>query len=326
MEDDLSQILQKGPPTAGSLARLKPRDCLGFAYLLSAIATTSTAIILASLGSWPVWLLGQLVLALALLQWFILVHEAGHQTLFRTNALNLIFGHIAGFFAGLPYMSWKLVHYRHHKWTGWQDLDATTVALVPRKLGNTERFLINSCWRLWIPIFNVIYRYSNYWDYRRIVDYLPNRRTRRHVFWNVFCLGLLYVAAIVVVGPINLLEFSWLGLVLTLAVQENILLSQHTHIPMRLSSGVSVKPFGPIEQENYTRSLRFPRWIAQILLMNFGHHELHHMYVRIPGYHLNKIDYRTNDEVNWWEWIKESRRLSGEVFLFSSREKSGFQI
>ena len=35
-------------------------------------------------------------------------------------------------------------------------------------------------------------------------------------------------------------------------------------------------PFRPAEQERYTRSLRFPRWVAAGVLFNFDAHELHH--------------------------------------------------
>ena len=50
------------------------------------------------------------------------------------------------------------MHGRHHKWTGWQDVDPTTAALVPRELGTLERVLVNVCWRFWIPLFSVLYR------------------------------------------------------------------------------------------------------------------------------------------------------------------------
>ena len=60
--------------------------------------------------------------------------------------------------------------------------------------------------------------------------------------------------------------------------------------------------------------------------MQFDAHELHHMYVHVPGYDLRKIPYKTHHEVNWWQWIRESKRLSGVSFLFEDRNKTGFEL
>ena len=65
------------------------------------------------------------------------------------------------------------VHGRHHKWTGWQDLDPTTESLVPRPLAAVRAALVNLCWRLWIPLFSTLYRFENYWSPRRLATHLP---------------------------------------------------------------------------------------------------------------------------------------------------------
>lgn len=82
--------------------------------------------------------MGQGVLGIALLQWFVLLHECGHRTLFRSATANRVVGHLAGFFSTIPFTSWRSVHNLHHKWAGWQDLDPTTQSLVPRELKPME--------------------------------------------------------------------------------------------------------------------------------------------------------------------------------------------
>jgi hypothetical protein len=59
-------------------------------------------------------------------------------------------------------------------------------------------------------------------------------------------------------GPSAFLHVFGLAFLITLVMQEVILLSQHTHIPTNVSNGKPVKSFSPLEQEVYTRSLRFP--------------------------------------------------------------------
>jgi fatty acid desaturase len=258
--------------------------------------------------------------------WFILLHEAGHFTLFSSTWTNRLVGHIAGFFSGFPYVSWRLIHQRHHKWTGWQDLDATTASLVPRELKRFEKKTIDFCWKYWIPLFGIIYRLNNYWNLPRLNRYILKPKDRTNVLVNVVVLLVIYGILIYTVGFERFLNATWLGVCLHLVVQEAVLLSQHTHIPSNVSHGEKVRPFKAQDQEIFTRSLRFPQWFSKLFLVHFDAHELHHMYVHVPGYDLKKIEYSPNNEVDWWEWIKESRRLQGTVFFFQNRGETGFSL
>ena len=314
------------PPTATEVASLKPRNSAGSLYFLLAITITATGIWLSLLPHFIAWISGQFIVAIALLQWFILLHEAGHRTLFRSKFLNTAAGHIAALLSGFPYSSWVLIHFRHHKWTGWQDLDATTASLLPRPLKNWEQRVINFCWKTWIPLFSFIYRINNYWNYPRIARYLDLRERRLKMVRDILILLIAYSLLIIAMGPSTFLRVFGLAFLLCLVIQEIILLSQHTHMPSNISNGKSVKPFSPLKQEAFTRSLRFPAWISNLVLMHFDAHELHHMYVQVPGYDLGKIHYRTQSEINWWRWIRESKRLSGVSFLFGNRERTGFNL
>jgi len=132
-------------------------------------------------------------------------------------------------------------------------------------------------------------------------------------------------ALIALVGPKSLLELIGPGLVLALMIEDVLLLSQHTHIPQHLSDGAAVRPFRPLEQEQYTRSLMLPRWLST-LVMHFDAHELHHMYPNVPGYRLRRIAYTPQNEVNWLQWIRAAKRLRGTQFLFSNRNDSGAPV
>ena len=314
------------PPPAHELSGLKPRNSTGALYFLLAAVLTAVGVWLSLREDLLAWGAGQFVLATALLQWFILLHEAGHRTLFRSRALNTAAGHAAGLFSGFPCSAWTLIHFRHHKWTGWQDLDATTASLVPRALKQWEQLVINFCWKTWIPLFSLLYRINNYWNYPRIVRYLGAHAQRRKVARDIVVLLIAYVALFLAMGHAAFFQVFALAFLITLVMQETILLSQHTHMPTNISHGETVRPFTPREQEIYTRSLRFPSWISRILLMHFDAHELHHMYVQVPGYDLGKIPYRPQHEVNWWTWIRGSRALSGVAFLFGDRTRTGFAL
>ena len=310
---------------SSQLAHLKPRDSMGWLFVGSCSILTGVAFGLSYSGGPYAWVLGQVALSAALLQWFVLLHEAGHYTLFRTRALNTLFGHIASFFAIIPFHSWKLIHDRHHVWTGWQDLDATTELLVPRKLRRHERLLVNVCWKTGLPLFSIIYRLNNFWNLPRLRHFVSDAHHPR-VLKNVALLLVSYGTVVYWLGFLQCASLAGLAVFLTLVYQDPLLLSQHTHIPQNLSLGQKVKPFSPLEQEQFTRSVKFPSWLSAGLLLNFGAHELHHMYVQVPGYCLDRIATVPRHEMQWWRWLLKAKCVPGEVFLFQNQTQSGLDI
>jgi fatty acid desaturase len=316
------------PPSASTVAHLRPTDALGLAYTALCVTLTATGLGLASLrGSplgWVAWAVGQGVLAIALLQWFVLLHECGHGVLFRSRLLNRMVGHLAGFFSTLPFTSWRAIHNTHHKWTGWQDLDPTTQSLVPRTLKPSERWLMNVCWRFWIPAFTVIYRVSNFWNLPRLAR--MERVDQRSVALEVVVLLTAYVALFLWIGPLALLVSVGPGFLLSLMLIEPIMMSQHTHVPQQLSGGQRVSAVPAPEQAVYTRSLVFPAWFSRFVLLGFDAHELHHVYPAVPGYLLWRVDWAPPGRFTWWRWVLAARAMRGEAFLFSNREETGAEV
>jgi len=310
-------------PSFASLSHLRARDRAGWAITCAAVAITASGLWMSLNESFWMWAAGQIALALALLQWFVILHEAGHNTLFRTRRLNHLAGHVASVFALIPFHNWQRIHARHHKYTGWQDLDATTALLVPRAIKPWERWVMNFAWATGLPLFSVLYRIQNFWNLLRVERYLERAEDVRAARLNAWALGLLYAVATAVIGPSTLLTTAGVGLLLSLMALDLILLSQHTHMPSNLSHGAPARPFPPQQQEQFTRSLRLPEWLSRFLL-RFDMHEVHHMYVHIPGYDLHEIPYAAQNEVNWLDWTREAKQLSGTDFLFGSREQTGF--
>ena len=309
-------------PTPSDLSHLRPSNALGAAVLLGAGTLTAASIVLSTRPQWWLWLTGQVLLALSLIQWFAILHECGHETLFRTRRFHGLAGQLAGFFSAIPFLTWKRVHGRHHKWTGWQDVDPTTETLVPHELTTAERVLVNVCWRYWIPLFSVMYRVNNFWNWPRLQSLFKNTNDRRGMAINSLGVLAMYAAIALLVGPATLLRLIGLGVLLSLIAEDLLLLSQHTHIPQQLSHGEAVRPFPTIEQEVFTRSLVFPAWLSAVLL-HIDAHELHHMYPFVPGYRLGGIDYDTENEIDVWTWIRRARAMPGEIFLFHNRLETG---
>jgi acyl-lipid omega-6 desaturase (Delta-12 desaturase) len=306
-------------PYPAALTHLRPTDAAGLRVVGMAAAGTALGCLLSFAGGFAMWLCGQVLLAVMLVQWFVILHECGHDTLFRTRRWHAVAGRVAAVFSLIPYHSWT------HKWTGWQDLDPTTESLVPRPRGRAQRALVNVCWRLWIPIFSIVYRVTNYWNIARLFRMFPKPADRRAIARDAAWLVALYGLAVFALGPALALRGAGLALAISFVIEDLLLLSQHTHVPQQVSGGSHVKPFPAVEQEPFTRSLRLPR-IASAFVLHFDAHELHHMYPFVPGYHLRRIPYTPENEIGWWHWVRGAKRVPADVLLFQNRLETGHDL
>ncbi len=321
-------------PSAREVAHLKAKDTTGAFYTVLCLTLTSTGVALTQAclwgegwldwrAIWPLWGLGHVILSFGLLQAFALLHECGHNVLFRSRRLNTLTGHVFGALCFIPYRSWVTIHSAHHKWTGWQDLDPTTESLVPRPLGKGERLLMNTCWKYWIPSFSIVYRVSNFWNFGKLARVARTPEVLRAMKLNAATMFVFYVVMAVVFGPKALVMAFIPGVLLSLVMIDPIMLSQHSHIPLELSHGEDVRAIKARDQEVYTRSLRFPDWFSRFILVHFDAHELHHIYPQLPGYQLRQIDYTPGNEAHWLTWILKARRMPAETLLFQNRNDTG---
>ena len=318
--------IESTAPLPVEVAHLRPRDLIGGIYFCGCLLLTFAGIALAVHSHLLLWLVGQVFLALALVQWFVLLHECGHGILFRSRRWNDLAGHAAGVFSFIPFHAWTAIHNQHHQWTGWQDLDPTTATLVPREQSRPERLLMNVCWRFWIPIFVLVYRINNFWNWPRLKRLFPAPPLRKRIAASILSLVVFYVGIVYAFGVPVLLRSAGVGILLSMIFIDSLILSQHTHIPMKVSGNEPVRPFSARDQDAFTRSLRFPRWFSQWILANVDSHELHHIHPQIPGYFLSRVDYEPKNIAVWWRWILAARRLPAEVFMFQNRDQSGSEV
>lgn len=273
------------------------------------------------------WILGQVALGTAIVQWFVLVHECGHRHFFVTPWMNAAAGHLASAFCLIPLWPWSDIHREHHRWVGWGDLDPTLRTTRPRVLKAHECRVVDFCWKWWIPIFTVAFGLLNFWNIPRLWQRYPSGRDRvRHVASVAFIL-IVHGSLMTLLGPAWTRIFGG-GLCLFFLVSDPLLLSQHSHMPQHVSEGSKVTPFEPWEQDRFTRSIIFPDWISRWILLHFDAHGVHHLMPHLPCYHLGlaheRLDVR--NRIDWWEWLVAAKRTPAHLLLFQDREQTGYSF
>lgn len=264
------------------------------------------------------YMVSQLMLGLFFFQCFILLHETGHYSFFKSRLLNTLFGHVFALLSLIPFKSWIGIHNLHHKWTGYRDKDPTTEGTVSPQFGPFSKALVNLSWKFWLPLFTLGYRYT-YWNLPKIKKHLPASQARS-IQINML-LMLLPVGLMIAFGGSGLLKMVLPAYGISLMISDVFILSQHSHIEIPLAGEARVKPLRYADQIPYTRSLRLHPALAPVLYFNFNLHELHHAYPGLPAYHLHKIKIDTPNAVNFADYLREAKSMSGVDFVF--RTSSG---
>ena len=95
------------PPTHRDLAHLRAGGFLPAAHMTGNIVCLLAGLLLVTYTNWLGYIAGQITLGLVFLHAFVLLHEAGHRTLFRSRRINALVGHYAGVLSIIPFASWR---------------------------------------------------------------------------------------------------------------------------------------------------------------------------------------------------------------------------
>lgn len=262
---------------ADKLKALSARsDALGARRSLGHVAAIvlGGAALWLALGTWwavPLTLLQGYFVAFL----FNAVHEAAHQTPFRTRAFNHLLGHVAGFAILLPYEYYRAYHWDHHRYT--QDPDRDPELSTP---------LPTSAWRLawyWtgLPIWQGRLQ-------KLMVHGLLGRATERWVaatkqsliVREARCYLVGYAVVIAASVAAQSLAALWLWIVPLMAGQlflRPYLLAEHT--------GCANTP-DMLENTRTTYTNAFVRFFA----WNMPFHVEHHAYPAVPFHALPRLN------------------------------------
>lgn len=241
---------------------------------------------------------------------FGMMHECVHSAGSSDAKVNGRVGFFAGVFCFLPFAGWRDMHVEHHRWTGNIDKDPTQkILLAFERAGFRMPKVPSFAWTYWLPLLGFM-QHLVFW-----------KATVTKGEYRFVSLSAAYLALLAwLMGPLTLVG----GLIMYLYVVEMINLPHH----LGMGQYHGEKRFAYFEQNQFTRSCVYPKWIAHNLLLNFNLHTAHHLFPAHPWYQLDQLHEEivaAGLQLNMCEgndWILKNRtRALDEVLVESFKER-----
>ena len=235
-----------------------------------------------------------------LVRTFIIFHDCGHGSFFRSKRLNAIVGVITGLLVFTPYHRWHRDHHIHHQTVGNLDKrgigDVATLTVDEyRNRSWLQRFL----YRLYrnpfflfglapLLLFVVLYRFPK--------KYMS---VREHVYVQLTNLALVLIvfSMIMAIGwkAYLMIQIPVLYIATVHGVWLFYVQHQFRHVKWSDSSGWDYRTMA-LEGSSFFRLPAALNWFTG----NIGYHHIHHLSPLIPNYNLKKC----NDENDLFREIK----------------------
>ncbi len=297
---------------------VRPDNRKGFASVLTTLLPLAAlwygAVLSAEVSYWLT--AGVIVLmSLFLLRAFVLMHECGHGSLFRTARLNRVFGFLFGVVSSMPQYVWSRHHQHHHltngNWAKYRgplniipvDEYAALTARQQRRYRNTRNIWLTPFAGFLYLIFNprVTWLRGSVGLVRHIIGrkiaqsglsikehalafetpYWSSAREYWHMFWNNVVLMGLWGLMVWVAGP--KLFFVCYIVSVSLAGGAGILLFTVQHNFEHSYASHDEGWDSNTAAIKGTSFLLLPRWLNWFTA-NIAYHHIHHLSARIPNY------------------------------------------
>ncbi|MEC7273754.1 MAG: fatty acid desaturase [Verrucomicrobiota bacterium] len=236
--------------------------------------------------SWPLTLSLAALAGLFLVRVFIIFHDCGNGSFFRSKAANQTIGFIAGLMTLTPFRHWRWQHAVHHSSSG--NLDERGVGdiwTMTVKEYKAAGFWLRLQYRLARNplILFVITPLGLFLVYQRFAYKFAKRRDRYDVYIMNACIIVYFAAMISIFGFWN---FTFIQLTMTgvsSAAGVWLFYVQHQFEDTYWRSGEEWDyTDSAIKDSSFYRLPALLNWFSG----NIGYHHIHHLSSRIPNYNL----------------------------------------
>jgi len=256
-----------------------------------------------------------LLMSLFLLRVFVLMHECGHGSLFRTAWLNKAFGFVFGVVSGMPQLVWSKHHAYHHatngNWAKYRGPLNTRSVDEFRAMTGRQKRMYQLARNIWLaPFGGFLYLIVNprlTWLMGSVsfVSHILKRRIAQpgisikthaaefetpywndaeeywHMFWNNAVLLSVWVLMSWYIGPALFFTVYLVSVSLSGGAGIVLFTIQHNfeHSYATDSEGWD-RDAAAIQGTSF---LILPRWLGWFTA-NIAYHHIHHLSARIPNY------------------------------------------
>lgn len=219
---------------------------------------------------------------------FVIFHDCGHGSFFKSQKANDILGFIAGVLTFSPYYGWRHEHAVHHATAG--DLDRRGVGDI-WTLTVKEYLALSPTKRFWYRLYRhpiilfIVGPLFLFLIWQRIPSRVGGKRERRSVYWtNLALAGIVGVMSVTIgIKAFVLIELPMV--VIATAGGVWLFYVQHQYEGVyweRHEDWDYVKV--ALQGSSFYKLPRVLQWFTG----NIGYHHVHHLSPRIPNYYLEK--------------------------------------
>lgn len=279
--------------------------------------------------SWPLTLLLASISAFFLLRIFIIFHDCGHGSFFKSRRANNITGFLAGLFTVTPYRHWTWQHAAHHGTSGNLDErglgDIWVMTVKEYQAAPTRTKIIYRIARNPIIMF-VLAPIGLMMVYQRFPDPKSNKRERKSVHIMNFSLLLYGVGMSLIFGFWHFLFIQMAIVAVSGGVGIWLFYVQHQYEDTYWRSGEEWDyATSAMEGSSFYKLPAVLNWFSG----NIGYHHIHHLSSRIPNYNLKACHeaepfFQTVPELTLFKsfksitlrlWDEETQKLVGYKIL-----------
>ncbi len=294
LQGHATQIALDQHPVMRRLPLYWPDDGFGLMVVaLEALFFIGGLVLLTQLTPWSMAFVGvQILLGSSIFRFFVLMHDCGHYSLFKTRQLNNLVGYFTSMFCVTPLLAWREIHFQHHKWVGIKDRDPTAAGLITfEQKQQHSKFmvaLLRVIWVLRLPVPAITFTINVLWLYPArllrqgqtgealavlrsgVIALAPHAMSIGIWGWGTYATYFL---------PILLASFFW---------YEMINLTHHAGL-YKYEASQHPEPLALHEQQTVSRSCYMPTWLSAVLCYHFNLHAEHHLFPVIPWHHLPAV-------------------------------------
>lgn len=265
-----------------------PDNFTGFVQIANTLIPYAALWYLVAISpSWWLTAAVTLLMVLFLTRIFVLMHDCGHGSMFRTGRLNRFFGFVLGVLAGMPQYVWSQHHAFHHATNGnWAKYRGPFIvdtvddyAAMSEKQRRRYRLLRRIPM---LPLHAFIYVLV-----MPRLNWLRGRWTnadeRFHMTWNNVVLLALWVLMSLAIGPVLFFAVYLTSVTLATAVGILVFTVQH-NFEGSYASGDEGWDYHEAALHG-TSCLVLPAWLNWFTA-DIAYHHVHHLSATIPNYRL----------------------------------------